>query len=291
MANKSIAPTPVVGHRICCIRRWPCGGSPRESANACRGFPTITPWSSIAANWRPMVRATGHSAIRWRSRSCAGSDNASRRSMPSSVKPACGGCRESACANSEDADVYLPTARGSYRLLLCRPRAVVMHPAFHSVAGKQVLRMAGERNAEMWRVWLIHSLLLQLGKWQARQYGLTTGWWHRHPSFDALQTSVSIERRFSRIFPAHLRSLARCWSRARRRFDVLLQAFRVWVSNNKFPAQRTRWKFLAGPSTESTSRPWERGTLASLRARVSRRQSGQIQTGEKQWHSTETTSR
>ena len=33
------------------------------------------------------------------------------------------------------------------------------------------------------------------------------------------------------------------------------------------------------------------GHLTSLRARVSRRQSGQIQTGEKQWHSTETTSR
>jgi len=33
------------------------------------------------------------------------------------------------------------------------------------------------------------------------------------------------------------------------------------------------------------------GHLTSLRARVSRRQSGQIQTGEKQWHSTETMSR
>jgi hypothetical protein len=67
-------------------------------------------------------------------------------------------------------------------------------------------------------------------------------------------------------------------------------ALRVWASSNKFPAQRTRWKFLAGASAESTSRPWERGTLASLRARVSRRQSGQIQTGEMTWHSTKTKS-
>jgi len=37
--------------------------------------------------------------------------------------------------------------------------------------------------------------------------------------------------------------------------------------------------------------PWERGTLASLRARVSRGNFGQIQTGEKQWHSTKTKSR
>ena len=37
--------------------------------------------------------------------------------------------------------------------------------------------------------------------------------------------------------------------------------------------------------------PLGAGHLTSLRARVSRRQSGQIQTGEKQWHSTETTSR
>jgi hypothetical protein len=42
---------------------------------------------------------------------------------------------------------------------------------------------------------------------------------------------------------------------------------------------------------KSAACPWERGTLASLRARVSRRQSGQIQTGEKQWHFMETTSR
>ena len=157
--------------------------------------------------------------------------------------------------------------------------------------GNRSFAWLGERHAEMRTVWHAHSLLLQPGKWQTTKCSSTAVRLQGRPYIAAHQQCVSIERRFSRIFPAHLRSLARCWSRARRRFDVLLQALRVWVSNNKFPAQRTRWKFLAGPSTESTSRPWERGTLASLRARVSRRQSGQIQTGEKQWHSTETTSR
>ena len=99
------------------------------------------------------------------------------------------------------------------------------------------------------------------------------------------------ERHSSSFFPALPRSLARCCSRARRRFDVLLQALRVWVSSNKFPAPRTRWKFLAGASAESTSRPWERGTLASLRARVSRGSSGQKPTWRKSsWHSTKTLS-
>lgn len=39
---------------------------------------------------------------------------------------------------------------------------------------------------------------------------------HGHPYTDALQTGVSIERHLSRIFPAHPRSLARRFSRARR---------------------------------------------------------------------------
>ena len=49
--------------------------------------------------------------------------------------------------------------------------------------------------------------------------------------------------------------------------------------------------FFFGASTERHAfGTWERGTLASLRAGVSRGQSGQIQTGEKQWHSTKTKS-
>ena len=51
-----------------------------------------------------------------------------------------------------------------------------------------------------------------------------------------------------------------------------------------------RKDFLPNLPKKTRLRPWERGTLASLRARVSRGQSGQIQTGEKQWHSTKTKS-
>lgn len=61
-----------------------------------------------------------------------------------------------------------------------------------------------------------------------------------------LQADVSIERQFSRIFPAHPRSLARCLSRARRRGTALL--FRL--SENLFAKSphRTRTKRLPEPS-------------------------------------------
>ena len=49
---------------------------------------------------------------------------------------------------------------------------------------------------------------------------------------------------------------------------------------------KERKKHFPDPPKKTPLGTWERGTLASLRARVSRRQSGQIQTGEKQWHST-----
>ena len=128
------------------------------------------------------------------------------------------------------------------------------------------------------------------------------------PDGDAFQKTFRREPSLH-IFPAHSRSLARCLSRALRHVDVLLHpmgALRVWVSKQKIslrlrpsatPARNDRMPgtpvhgrdFFFGASTESTSRPWERGTLASLRAGVSREQSGQIQTGETQWHSTKIT--
>ena len=78
------------------------------------------------------------------------------------------------------------------------------------------------------------------------------------------------ERHSSSFFPALPRSLARCCSRARRRFDVLLRSPRRTPFGSGFPttnfprnmraAAVLRTKFLAGASAESTSRPWERGT-------------------------------
>ncbi len=178
-----------------------------------------------------------------------------------------------------------------------RERSLCIPPSTPS-PGNRSFAWQGEGHDGMRKVWPAHSLLLQPGKWQATRYGFPAVRWHGHPSIDALQACVSIERQFSRIFPAHLRSLARCFSRARRHVDVLLRSPRRTPFGSGFPKKKSPCgcgpcgrDFFFGASTESTSRPWERGTLASLRARVSRRQSGQIQTGEKPWHSTETTSR
>ena len=71
-----------------------------------------------------------------------------------------------------------------------------------------------EDDAKHRNVWFTRSPLLQPETWQARCYGSTAAWSHRHPYIGTLQTNVSLERQFSRIFPAHPRSLARRFSRA-----------------------------------------------------------------------------
>ena len=92
-----------------------------------------------------------------------------------------------------------------------------------------------------------------------------------------LQADVSIERQFSHIFPAHPRSLARCLSRALRHssFCFGCAALRVWVSKEKISLRLRplagRDFYLRSLRRKTRLRPWERGTLASLRARVSRR--------------------
>jgi single-strand DNA-binding protein len=58
-----------------------------------------------------------------------------------------------------------------------------------------------EDDADHRKLWLTHSLLLQSEAWQANRYSSTAVRLHRCPYRDALQTSVSIERQFSRIFP------------------------------------------------------------------------------------------
>ncbi len=63
-------------------------------------------------------------------------------------------------------------------------------------------------DAKHWNVRSTRYLLLQPEAWQATGYGSTAVWLHRHPYIGALQTGISIERQFSRIFPAHPRSLA-----------------------------------------------------------------------------------
>ena len=105
-----------------------------------------------------------------------------------------------------------------------------------------------------------------------------------------LQTDVSVERHLSRIRPCLTRPLARCLSRALRQLRgsaSASQPFGFRLSENLFAKDRNA-KTFSEPSEKDAAWPWERGTLASLCAGVSRVRTGQIQTGEKQWHSTKT---
>ena len=104
-------------------------------------------------------------------------------------------------------------------------------------------------------------------------------YFHREPSLPYFPCSPSITRSVLLPRPAAL--------------GVLLRLRRppgLGFQRKITPKEQSR--FFFGASTERHAfGTWERGTLASLRAGVSRGQSGQIQTGEKQWHSTKTKSR
>ena len=127
-----------------------------------------------------------------------------------------------------------------------------------------------EDDAKHWNVWFTRSLLLQPEARQTTGHGSTAVWLHRHPSTATFQMGVSIEHHFSCIFPAHPRSLARCLSRARRHGASLLRFHRPAGFGFQKIFCATNAKRFSEPSEKGTAWPWERGTLASLRARVSR---------------------
>ena len=88
------------------------------------------------------------------------------------------------------------------------------------------------------------------------------------PLYERLQVDVSIARQFSRIFPAHPRSLASVLiPRPAARRGSAFTAFRK--SFRQISAQDADEKIFR-TFRKSAAWPWERGTLASLRARVSR---------------------
>jgi len=85
-----------------------------------------------------------------------------------------------------------------------------------------------------------------------------------------LQTIVAAERQFSRTFPAHPRSLASVLfprPAARRVSASAAPPFGFRLSKNLCATSAKRF---FEPSEKDATWPWERGTLASLRARVSR---------------------
>ncbi|MBB5343351.1 hypothetical protein HDF10_001326 [Edaphobacter lichenicola] len=114
-----------------------------------------------------------------------------------------------------------------------------------------------------------------------------------------LQTSVSVEHHLSRIFPAHPRSLAsvltprpaalRCSASATPPYGSGFPNKNIPRKMRAAAAQSAGEIFLRSLRRKHIS-ALGAGHLASLRAGVSRAQSGQIQTGEMTWHSTKTTS-
>jgi hypothetical protein len=177
--------------------------------------------------------------------------------------------------------------------------------ALYSVAQTQAPRMTGCGGRWVTATVVVHPLsafVAGLGSGKTVSAGSSAAWLRWRPAQRTFTGEhVSIERHFSRIFPAFPRSLASVLIPRPAALAVLLRtacALRVWVSKQKSPAQQTRGcgpecgrDFSSEPPQKARLRPWERGTLASLRARVSRGNFGQIQTGEKQWHSTKTKSR
>jgi hypothetical protein len=153
-----------------------------------------------------------------------------------------------------------------------RPVAETVQLSFDSVVQyRPIARREAENNAKHWDTRFTRSLLLQPEAWQTAGHDSMAVWLHRHPYIGALQTSVYLERQFSRIFPAHPRSLA----------SVLIPrpaARRVSASHCVRPAGfgfrkilcATNAKRFSESSEKDAAWPWERGTLASLRARVSR---------------------
>jgi hypothetical protein len=171
--------------------------------------------------------------------------------------------------------------------------------AFDSVARIQVPRMTGCCGGR-WsaRIGVAHPLPAfvsgERSQRQDRQYksfccpvalascatSLQQGRFHRAPSLPYFPCFPSVTRFGAYPAPGGLAVLLRCALR--------VSAFRK--SFRPFRKKRGKKRF-SEPSEKARLRPWERGTLASLRARVSRGNFGQIQTGEKQWHSTKTKSR
>jgi hypothetical protein len=87
-------------------------------------------------------------------------------------------------------------------------RGMCNWPSIPSPRYRPIARRDAEIDAKHWNVWFARSPLLQPETWQPTGYGSAAVQLRRHPYIGALQTSVYLERQFSRIFPAHPRSLA-----------------------------------------------------------------------------------
>jgi hypothetical protein len=142
----------------------------------------------------------------------------------------------------------------------------------------------GERTA-----WFTHCLLLQPEEWRASTGSFTAVRLHRHPErHAALHASVSVQCHLSSYFPCSP-SVTRfgadpapCGTRRSASHFVRPSGLgfqtKIYRATGARLRPRVRARFFFGASAESTPSALGAGTLASLRARVSRGQSGQIQT-------------
>lgn|GEM_PF-6669012 len=167
---------------------------------------------------------------------------------------------------------------------------------FYFIARRQAPRIAGygEQCRVTRRAWFTRSLLEYPDMLQAAAKGSAALWFQWRPDGDFLQQERFRREPSLRIFPAPPRSLAPCLSRALRHVDVLLRLRRpTGLGFQRKISLRLRPKVRARSILRSLRRKHistlGAGHLASLRAGVSRGQSGQIQTGEMTWHSTKTT--
>ena len=157
---------------------------------------------------------------------------------------------------------------------------------------RPIARRDAENEAKHWYARSPRSLLLQPETWQTTGYGSTAAWSHRHPYIGTLQTNVSLERQFSRIFPAHPRSLARRFSRATspRHAQTARRGPRFCgLRASAFPGLLPQPDAL-GPHSGKCSSCLGSGAHSRRFAQECPEDNpGKYNQGEKQWHSTKTT--
>lgn len=168
--------------------------------------------------------------------------------------------------------------------------------AFRVVAREQALiQCAGRQRCEGLPGRFTHSSPVHANRKTRENGQFRRAGCESYAPFRRLQRSVPVKRHLSRIFPCLTRSLAQCLSRALRQlrgsashfvrpagfgFQKIFSAkLRTECGRKDFPNLPKKRRLALGA-----------GHLPSLRARVSRVRTGQIQTGEKQWHSTLTPS-
>ena len=218
-----------------------------------------------------MDPATRLSAIQWQSPSCAGSHNASRQSMRSSR----GGPRERAAAIGSNAGADLPTS-GRRQVYSCHRRSVAeaVQPTFDSVAPVQAPRMAGcgRRCKALERA--VHPLTAHA----AGSVASDRLWFHCRAAASASLYRRPSDRRFHRApilpyFPCSP-SVTRFGAYPAPHHPITQRprAGTPILRTASFCFSRTPppTRCVGSPLQEMQLLPWERGALASLRARVSR---------------------